>query len=47
MSVCWLKPGLHEQIKHALLAQILDPYEVALPEYAQIKRILFVHVCEA
>ena len=39
-----LKPGLHEQIKHALFAQIFDPYEVTLKECAQINRVLFAHV---
>ena len=43
----WIKPGLHEQIKHALFAQIFDPYEVTLLECAQIKRVLFAHVNEA
>ena len=38
-----IKPGLHEQIKHALFPQIFDPYEVTLLEYAQLKRVLFAH----
>ena len=40
----YLKPGLHEEIKHALFAQIFDPYEATLSECAQIRRVLFAHV---
>ena len=38
------RPRLHEQIKPPLIALILDPYEVTLDEYAQIKLVLFAHV---
>ena len=33
--------------KSILFAQILDPYEVTLSEFPQIKRVLFVHVYKA
>ena len=39
-----IKPGLHEQITKPIFAQFLDPYEVSLPECAQIKHVLFAHV---
>ena len=37
-------PRLHAANKSILFAQILDPYEVTLSEFAQIKRVLFAHV---
>ena len=37
-------PRLHGANNSILLAQILDPYEVTLSEFAQIKRVLFAHV---
>ena len=40
----FLRPRLHEQIKPPLIAQILDPYEVTLDEFAQINVVLFAHV---
>ena len=39
-----IRPRLHEQIKSPLIAQILDPYEVTLDEFAQIKYALCAHV---
>ena len=36
-----LMPGANKSI---LFAQILDPYEVNLDEFAQIKDVLFAHV---
>ena len=39
-----LRPRLHEQIKPPLIAQILDPYEVTLNEFAQIEVVFFAHV---
>ena len=39
-----LKPGLYEQIKFLVSAQILDLYKVTLSEFAQIKRVLLAHV---
>ena len=42
-----VRPHLHEQIKPPLIAQILDPYEVTLDKFAQIKYVLFAHVYAA
>ena len=39
-----LRPRLHEQIKPPLIAQIPDPYEARLDEFAQIKYVLFALV---
>ena len=39
-----LHKGPQEQIKPPLIAQILDPYEVTLEEFAQIKVVIFAHV---
>ena len=39
-------PRLHGAKKSNLFAQILDPYEVTLSEFAQIKRVLFAHLYE-
>ena len=36
--------ALREQIELPVLAQILDPYEVTLSEFLQIKRVSFAHV---
>ena len=38
-----VRPRLHEQIKHSLIAQILDRYEVTPVELAQINVVLFAH----
>ena len=37
----------HGANKSILFAQILDPYEVTLDEFAQIKDVLFAHVYKA
>ena len=37
-------PRLHGANKSILFAQILDPYEATLSEFAQIMRALFAHV---
>ena len=37
-------PRTHGANKSILFAQILDPYEVTLDEFAQIKDVLFAHV---
>ena len=37
-------PSTHGANKSILFAQISDPYEVTLSEFAQIKRVLFAHV---
>ena len=42
-----LMPRTHGANKSILFAQILDPYEVTLDEFAQIKDDLFSHVYEA
>ena len=40
-------PCLHGANKSILFALILDPYEVTLTKFAQIKRVLFAHVYKA
>ena len=40
-------PRTHGTNQSILFAQILDPYEVTLTEFAQIKRVLFAHVYKA
>ena len=37
-------PRTHGANKLILFAQILDPYEVTLVEFTQIKDVLFAHV---
>ena len=40
-------PRTHGANKSIVFAQILDPYEVTLSEFAQIKCVLFAHVYKA
>ena len=42
-----LMPRTHGENKSILFAQISDPYEVTLLEFAQIKDDLFAHVYKA
>ena len=39
-------PRTHGANRSILFAQILDPYEVTRDEFAQIKDVLFAHVCK-
>ena len=40
----FLKPGLHEQIKHAIIAQIRPELLHTDREFEQLKEVLFAHV---
>ena len=43
-----LLPCTHEKNKQSILfTEMLDPYEVTLSEFAQIKHVLSVHVYKA